>query len=90
MLISLATFAEIDPVLYPEDPMIDEEANDIQTDFYKRATQELLKTPETPEGEDGKLTITDFQAPTNTPNSLLSRSKQAVTKVTQGNKYGTK
>ena len=37
MLISLATYADIDPVLYPEDPMIDEEANGIQTDFYKKA-----------------------------------------------------
>jgi hypothetical protein len=84
MLISLATFAEIDPVLYPEDPMGDEEANGIATDFYKKASKELLKSPESPEGEDGKLTITDFQAPTNMPKSLLSRAKQAVSKVNQG------
>jgi hypothetical protein len=84
MLISLATFAEIDLVLYPEDPMIEEEATGIQTDFYKKAAQELLKSPEDPEGEDAKLTITDFQAPTSMPKSLLSRAKQAVSNVNQG------
>jgi hypothetical protein len=80
MLISLATYAEIDPVLYPEDPMVDEQSDAINTDLYKRATQELLKKEE-PQGE--KLTISDFQAPTNMPNSLLARSKEAVTKVSQ-------
>ena len=84
MLISLATYAEIDPVLYPEDPMMDEEISEVQTDFYKKAAQELLKEPENPEGEDGKLTVSDLQAPTNVPKSLLSRAEQAVSKVNQG------
>lgn len=84
MLISLATYAEIDPVLYPEDPMMDEEISPKHTDLYKKATQELLKTPESPEGEDSKLTVADFQAPTNMPKSLLSRAEQAVSKVNQG------
>lgn len=80
MLISLATFAEIDPVLYPEDPMIDEEANPMHTDLYKRAVQEMKREPE-PKGNDGKVTVMDFQAPTNMPKSLLARSKQAVAQV---------
>jgi hypothetical protein len=84
MLISLATYAEIDPVLYPEDPMIDEQADEINTDLYKKATQDLLKSPDSPKGNDNKLTVADFQAPTNMPSSLLSRSKQAVSKVTRG------
>jgi hypothetical protein len=80
MLISLATYAEIDPVLYPEDPMIDEEATPTHTDLYKRAVREMQKEPE-PKGDDGKITVTDFQAPTNMPKSLLARSKEAVAKV---------
>jgi hypothetical protein len=84
MLISLATFADIDPVLYPEDEMGDEEATGIATDFYKKATKELLKTPDAPQGNDGKLTVTDLEAPTNMPKSLLSRAKQAVSQVNRG------
>jgi len=84
MLISLATYAEIDPVLYPEDPMMDEEISEVQTDLYKKAAQELLKTPENPEGDDSRLTVNDLQAPTNMPKSLLSRAEQAVSKVNQG------
>ena len=80
MLISLATYAEIEPVLYPEDPMIDEEVTPMHTDLYKRAVQEMKKEPE-PKGNDGKVTVMDFQTPTNVPKSLLSRSKEAVTKV---------
>jgi hypothetical protein len=71
-------------VLYPEDPMIDEQADEINTDLYKKATQDLLKSPDSPKGNDNKLTVADFQAPTNMPSSLLSRSKQAVSKVTRG------
>jgi hypothetical protein len=84
MLISLATYAEIDPVLYPEDPMMDDQIDPKQTDLYKKAAQELLKHPENPEGDDAKTTIADFQAPTNMPTSLLARSKQAVAAVNQG------
>lgn len=80
MLIALATYAEIDPVLYPEDPMIDEEVSPMHTDLYKRAVKEMQKEPE-PKGNDGKVTINDFQVPTNVPQSLLQRSKLAVTKI---------
>lgn len=79
MLISLATFAEIDPVLYPEDPMMDEEDSMTHEDLYKKAASELLKEPE---GEgDGRLTVEDLQAPTNVPSSLLARSKKAVDNI---------
>ena len=78
MLISLATYAEIDPVLYPEDPMVDEEISPMHTDLYKKASRELLRTPDNPQGDDGRLTVTDLQAPTNMPKSLLSRAEQAV------------
>jgi hypothetical protein len=80
MLISLATYAEIDPVLYPEDPMIDDEATPTHTDLYKRAVREMQRDPED-KGDDGKLTVTDLQAPANMPKSLLARSQQAVAKV---------
>lgn len=81
MLISLATYAEIDPVLYPEDPMVDEEISPMHTDLYKKASKELLRNPENPQGDDGRLTVTDFQAPSNVPKSLLARSEQAVGKM---------
>jgi hypothetical protein len=77
MLISIATFAEIDPVLYPEDPMLDEEVNASHTDLYKKATQEML----TEDDGDGKVTVNDFQAPANAPQNLLQRTEQAVAKV---------
>lgn len=77
MLIALATYAHIDPVLYPEDPMMDEEIAPMQTDVIRKATRDLLKEEE-PEADDGKITITDFQAPTNVPKSLLSRAEKAV------------
>lgn len=78
MLISLATYANIDPVLYPEDNMDDEEANKTHTDLYKKATKELLKDEENPEGDDGRLTVNDLQTPTNVPKSLLARAEDAV------------
>lgn len=77
MLIALATYAHIDPVLYPEDPMMDEEIAPMQTEVIRKATRGLLKEEE-PEADDGKITVTDFQAPTNVPKSLLSRAQQAV------------
>lgn len=80
MLISLATYAEIEPVLYPEDPMVDDEATPTHTELYKRAVQEMKREPESQQG-DGKLTVMDFQAPTSVPKSLLARSKQAVAQV---------
>ena len=84
MLISLATYADIDPVLYPEDEMGDEEVTEIATDYYKRATKELLKSPESPEETDRQITVADLEAPANIPKSLLSRAEQAVSQVTRG------
>lgn len=84
MLISLATAAEIDPVLYPEDPMTDEDDAPTQTELYKKAAKELVKNPEEPAGDDGRVDINDFQAPTNVPTSLLARSKDAVAKYDRG------
>lgn len=78
MLISLATYAQIDPVLYPEDPMMDEEDSQSHTDLYKKATKELMKDEENPEGDDGRLTVNDLQAPSVVPQSLLARSKEAI------------
>lgn len=77
MLISLATYAEIDPVLYPEDPMIDEQAEPIHTDLYRKATKAMMVE----EDDDPRITVTDFQAPSTAPRSLLARSKEAVEKV---------
>lgn len=77
MLIALATYANIDPVLYPEDPMIDEDEAPKQTDIIRKATRDLFKE-EDPEADDGRVTVTDLQAPTNTPKSLLSRAEKAI------------
>lgn len=78
MLISLATYANIDPVLYPEDPMTDESDNTTHTDLYRKAAGELLKDPETPEGSDSRLTIADLETPATVPRSLLARAEEAV------------
>lgn len=80
MLISIATYAEIDPVLYPEDPMVDERENKVQTDLYKTAVKELM-LPEEDQEDDGKITLADIQAPATVPQSLLARTEQAVKKV---------
>ena len=84
MLIALATYAHIEPVLYPEDPMVDEEASKVHTDFYRKASRELLRTPDEPKGSDGKITVEDLQAPPTAPKSLLARSKEAVAAVNRG------
>ena len=76
MLISLATYAKIDPVLYPQDPMIDSDEDD-QTKLYRQASRDLMKDMDDTDG-DGRLTVQDIQAPTVAPRSLLARSKKAV------------
>lgn len=77
MLIALATYAEIDPVLYPEDDMLDEEEAPTETQIYKKAAQDLLKEDD----GDGRTTIQDVQAPATAPRSLLARSEEAVNRI---------
>lgn len=78
MLISIATLAEVDPVLYPEDPMIDEKESKAHTDLYRKASRELLKEEEK---KPEKITMADVEAPSTVPKSLLSRTKEAVERV---------
>lgn len=81
MLIALATYAEIDPVLYPEDPMEDE-GND-KAMMFRQAADELLANVDEQEKSDG-IQLQDLEAPAEgVPSSLLSRVAQAVDK-TQG------
>ena len=81
-MIALATYADIDPVLYPEDDMADDEETDSKTKMYKQASRDLMaKYEEQDIEEKGKLTVDDVQAPSNAPRSLLARAKKAVGSV---------
>tara|TARA_R110002096_G_scaffold429565_1_gene642554 strand:+ start:162 stop:767 length:606 start_codon:yes stop_codon:yes gene_type:complete len=77
-MISLATYAKIEPVLYPEDNMIDSEEKD-KTDLFKKSSRELLVGED--KDDSGGLTVSEIQAPTSVPRSLLARSKKAVAEV---------
>ena len=77
-LISLATYANIDAVLYPEDDMTeDEESMKSETNYYRNASRDMMKDEED-EDESTGITVGDLNAPANAPKSLLERSKKAV------------
>lgn len=81
MLISVATYANIDPVLYPEDEMLDEVEDEVHTDLYRKASKELLADSDIDEDTTDRLTVQDIQAPANIPRSLLARTEEAVGRV---------
>lgn len=86
MLIAFATYAEIDPVLYPEGDLDDEEANNEMSSRFRKATQEMVeggKADETP-----GVTVDELQAPTVMPKALMSRTQEAVAAVNQGAENG--
>lgn len=78
-LISLATLAEIDPVLYPEEDFDADGANSEMASRFRTAAQEMA-TGGTPD-EDPKLTVNDLQAPPGLPRSLMDRAEKAVEEV---------
>jgi hypothetical protein len=82
MMIALASYAEIDPVLYPEDPMMDEEdiARD-KTKLYQKAAKELKYEDS---NNDSRVSLEEVQAPSVVPQSLLARAKEAVEGVSNG------
>lgn len=76
MLISLATLAEIDPVLYPEEDFDSDESDDDMASKFRNAAHEMA-TGGTPD-EDPSLTVNDLQAPAVLPRSLMDKGKKAV------------
>lgn len=80
MLIALATYAEIDPVLYPEEDFDSDEANEDMALKFRQAAQ-AMREPD----EDPQVTLDDFQAPSVTPQSLMPRAQSAVESVSGEN-----
>jgi len=78
ILIHLATYAGIEPVLYPEDSMLDEDTPQ-QVQMFKQATASLVPK-ETREYGIQAEDLKSIQAPVNVPKSLLQRTKAAVDK----------
>lgn len=86
ILVHLATYGGIEPVLYPEESMLDpEEPKGGQAAYFKQASRGLLKEEDDEEEMEGKKTNTvtanDLVAPAVQPKSLLSRTKQAVSEM---------
>lgn len=75
MLIGLATYAGIDPVLYPEGDVGDGEGKMI--DKFKQGAQALTGDLE----DDGQVDINDIQAPAVVPRNLMDRVGQAVSAI---------
>lgn len=71
--IALATYADIDPTLYPEGDFDEEEANSEMALRFRKAAQ-AMSTPD----EEEKVTVNDFQAPAVLPQSLMPRAQAAV------------
>jgi len=78
MLIALATYADIDAVLYPEgDDELDDDMDSSMISKFKQGAQDL--TEGTEEGEP--LDVADIQAPTVVPRNLMDRVSTAVDSV---------
>lgn len=78
MLISLATYAGIDAVLYPEgDDELDDDGDDTMISKFKQGAKELSEGTE----EDKPLDVADIQAPVNVPRNLMDRVGKAVDAV---------
>jgi hypothetical protein len=78
-LIAMATYGGVDPVLYPEDEMEDEDPSSLS--LMKKTTQDMV-LPKEPEE---RLTVEDLQAPVVTPRSLLARAKTATENIGEAN-----
>lgn len=79
ILIALATYGGVSPVLYPEEDMMDPADDEPKENVFKRASRELLASED--KDQDGRITVQEVQAPAVQPKSLLARSKQAAQKV---------
>ena len=79
ILITMATYAGIDPNFQEEADFDDEEGLNEETAELKRKTNALLADSDS--NNDNKISIDEMRAPSVAPKSLLARSKQAVTAV---------
>lgn len=82
MIISLASYANIEPIIAPDLEDEDEESRDDMTAKYREAARKL-GTAES-YGKPG-LTVDDLETPEILPENLMSRSKEAVGQVSQVN-----
>lgn len=74
MLIGLATYAGIDPVLYPEGDIDIGDGEGKMIDKFKQGAQELTGDL----GDDEPVNINEIQAPTVVPRNLMDRVEKAV------------
>jgi hypothetical protein len=74
MLIGFATYAEIDPVLYPEGDFDEDEANDTMAAKFREGADRLTEGADVSDG----LTVEDIQAPAVVPSGLMTKTKAAV------------
>ena len=79
MLISFATYAEIDPVLYPEGELDDEAANDEMAGRFRAATKEMIEGGE--KDETPGVTVQELQTPAALPQSIMKRTQEAVASI---------
>lgn len=80
MLIAFATYAEIDPVLYPEEDFDAEGSREDMASKFHQASAKL-RGEGTDDGKEG-ITVEDLRAPAVLPQSLMKRTLAAV----KGNK----
>lgn len=79
ILLHQAAYAGIDPVLYPEDEMMDGE-EEMEIDQVKNEVNGMIADEE-PKGKPQGKPMVDMQAPTVVPKSLLARTEEAVNKA---------
>lgn len=79
ILITMATYAGIDPNFYPEDEMDDDEGLNSETEALRKKANSLLLEQDS--NEDNRISASEMQAPSVVPKSLLARSKQAVQEI---------
>ena len=73
-IISLATYAKIDPVLYPQDDMDDSKVPDEIAELRRKSKDLMVEDKD----DSGGITVQEMEAPATAPKSLLARSKKAV------------
>lgn len=80
MLIALATYAGIDPILYPEGDFDEEDSDATMSSKFKEGAERLIQGDVTEAKQEG-ITVTDLQAPSVLPRSLMSRTQEALESI---------
>lgn len=75
ILIALATYADIDPVLYPEGDFDEDESRADMSSQFRNAAAKM--TPQDT-NKDSKITVEDLTAPAVLPQGIMKRTQEAV------------